>query len=230
MLKKWFTAPEEEVAPPSGPARNEPADRTKLVGTPAQEPVTAVPGPTAIATVAAASPGPGKYSPFEQVYQNAPTKPPRIPYSILKVADMVNSAHVSALSPDAKRASLLMALEAAGVEVEDVLQDAVIRQRALADYEAAQKERLKHFEQHKADENNKIQAELDRLTSQHMARIQANLDEVAREQDNFRAWQKSKNQESQRITEAANFCVPQGSAINGTSLAGVLERATTVHS
>lgn len=229
MLKKWFTPPMEEVAPLSGPERNDAADRTKLTGMPAPEPVTAVPGPTAVGTVAVASAGLGKYSAFEQVYQNATTKPPRIPYNILKVAEMVDSPHLSNLSPEAKRSSLLMALEAAGVEVEDVLQDAVIRQRALADYEAAQKERLKHFEQHKADENSKIQAELERLTNQHMARIQANLDEVAHEQDSFRAWQKSKNQESQRITEAANFCVPQGSSINVPSLAGVLERATTVH-
>ncbi|MBV9744654.1 MAG: hypothetical protein JO099_12915 [Acidobacteriia bacterium] len=117
-----------------------------------------------------------------------------------------------------------MALEAAGVEVEDLLQDAVVRQKALNDYEEIQLEKLKDFETVKLEENSKIQAELDRLTNQYMSRIQANLEEVAREQDKFRTWQRGKQQEAQRITEAATFCVPQGTAASG--LAEVLERAT----
>ena len=221
MLKKWFTPPSEEELSAS-PARVGAGDRIHAVGKALDEPVQ----PVAVAPPPSPSAPLGKYSAFEQVYQNAATKPPRIPDNILKVAEMVTSTHLSALSADAKRGSLLMALEAAGAAVEDVLQDAVIRQRALADYEEIQKEKLKHFEQSKAEENDKIQAELERLTNLHMARIQANVDEVAREQDNFRAWQKSKNQESQRITDAAAYCVPQGSPAGANSLAGVLERAT----
>jgi hypothetical protein len=59
-----------------------------------------------------------------------------------------------------------------------------------------------------------------------MSRIQANSDQVAQEQDNLRAWQKRKQQESQRITDAATFCVPQGKGSNGNanSLTAVLER------
>ena len=74
------------------------------------------------------------------------------------------------------------------------------------------------------EENNRIQIELDRITSQYVSRIQANLDDIAREQDHFRAWQRTKQQEAQRITEAAAFCVPQGSSATG--LTEVLERAT----
>ena len=169
-----------------------------------------------------------KYLSFEQVYLNAAVKPTRIPYGILKVAEMLDSPHLSGMSPEAKRCSLLMALEAAGVEIEDLLQDAVVRQRALNDYEERQRNRVRDFDAVKAEENSKIQAELDRLTSQHLERIQANIEEVAREQDKMRTWQKGKQQESQRITEAATFCVPQGSAAAGGSLTAVLERATRV--
>ncbi len=153
---------------------------------------------------------------FDQIYERASVKPPRIPYGILKVAEMVSSPHLSGMSPEAKRNSLLMALEAVGSEVEDVLQDAVVRQRALNDYEEAHQNKLKQFEAAKAEEN-----------SQYMSIIQANLDEVAREQENFRTWQKRKQLELQRITEAATFCVPQSGAGNGSSLTAVLERATT---
>jgi hypothetical protein len=67
---------------------------------------------------------------------------------------------------------------------------------------------------------------MERLTSQYMSRIQANSDQVAREQDSFRAWQKRKQQESQRITDAATFCVPQGNGSTPNGLTAVLERVT----
>jgi hypothetical protein len=164
---------------------------------------------------------------FEQIYNNAAAQPTRGDYDILKVIEMLNSQHLSGMSTETKRASLFMALEAAGVEVEDLLQDAVVRQRALNDYEEAQQTWLGGFETAKLEENRRIQAELDRLTSQYNSRIQSNLDEVARAQDDLRNWTKQKQQEVQRITEAATYCVPQnGAAAPGNNLASVLERAS----
>lgn len=227
-MLKWFPLSFHEQLPAGGNApRSGSADHPAEPAEPNHEAETS--RPSSISAIAASvSAGMGKYMPFEQIYNHAAVKPPRLPYGILKVADMLSSPHLSGMSPDAKRCSLLMALEAAGAELEDLLQDAVVRQRALNDYEEAQKSRLKDFEQLKSDENSKIQAELDRLTSQYMARIQANVDEVAREQDNFHSWLKRKHQESQRITEAAALCVPQGGGTNGSSLMAVLERATAM--
>lgn len=165
---------------------------------------------------------------FAQIYAAAAVKPPQASYGILKLAEMANSAHLAGMTPEAKRCSLLMALEAAGAEIEDLLQDAVVRQRALNDFEEAQQRRLAEFEAVKTEENRRIQAELDQLTTGYLSRIQANLDELAREQDRLRAWQKAKQQESQRITEAATYCVPQG-APNAATLTAVLERATFSH-
>src|ERR1019366_4695781 len=62
---------------------------------------------------------------FERVYRNAAVKPPRIPYGILKVMSMADSPHLVGMHPEVKRCALLMALEAAGAEIEDLLQDAV---------------------------------------------------------------------------------------------------------
>ena len=163
---------------------------------------------------------------FEEVYDTAGVKAPLKTYSILKVAEMLNSRHLADMTPDSKRNSLMMALEAAGAEIGDLLQDAVARNRALDEYEEKRQEQIRTFESIKAEENNKLHAEMERLTSQYMSRIQANSDQVAHEQDNFRAWQKRKLQESQRITDAATVCVPQGNGSNANSLTAVLERAT----
>ena len=163
---------------------------------------------------------------FEQIYHSAGARLPQVPYGILKVREMADSPHLAGMSPDAKRGALLMALEAAGAETEDLLQDAVARQRVLTDYEEKQQDRLREFEAAKSELNRAIQAELDRLTGQYMSRIQSNLDDIAQQQDNFQAWQKRKQQECQRIADAAALLVPQGNGNYNGTLTAVLERAS----
>ena len=226
MLKKWFPlAFAEEPLPPNGTTtpRNHAAEIPVKAAEPVQDPA-----PPKTTNQTAVAREPAKFVGFEQIYSNAAVRPPKVPYGILKVADMVNSSHLAGLSPEARRCSLLMALEAAGAEIEDLLQDAVVRQKALNDYEHTQIERLKSFEAAKLDENARIQAELERISAQYLSRIQSNLDEVAREQDGLRVWTRQKQLESQRITEAATFCVPQGNLANSSTLTAVLERATFV--
>jgi DNA anti-recombination protein RmuC len=103
----------------------------------------------------------------------------------------------------------------------------MLRQRALNEYEQALEERLRKFETTKTEENRQIQAELDRLAAQYKGRIQSNLNQVERDQDELRAWQRRKQQECARITEAASACVsPQSNPAAGpASLTVVLERA-----
>jgi hypothetical protein len=223
VARNWFRFTIQEDTPQNGLTRTlSPAEPVVAVDATQEITVTESRIPARLPAPAQGEASP--YSTFEQIYSSAAVRPPRIPYGILKVAAMVNSPHLAGLSADAKRCSLLMALEAAGAEVEDLLQDAVVRQKALNEYEEAQQQKLKDFEGAKLEENTKLQAELDRITSQFLSRIQSNLEDIAREQDKFRAWQRGKQQEAQRITEAATFCVPQGSTGNG--LAEVLERAT----
>jgi len=163
---------------------------------------------------------------FEEIYKTAPAQPPRMVYGILKVAEMLNSTHLTGMSHETKRCSVMMAIETAGIPVEDLLQDAMLRQRALNDYETAEDQRLKEFESTIDRENNQLQAELERLTAQYMARIQHNIDDVAASQDRFRAWQKRKNQELQHISAAAAICVPKSAEANGNnaSYSAVLAR------
>ncbi len=161
---------------------------------------------------------------FDEIYRTAPANPPHVGYSILKVAGMLKSAHLAGMNSEGKRAALLMALEAAGAELKDILQDAMLRQRALNDYEDTQQKRLREFEAASGEENRAIQAELDQITAQYMARIQVNVDAVGRQQDLFRAWQKSKQQEAGSITDALGYCAPPENSID--SLSAVLERAT----
>ena len=113
-----------------------------------------------------------------------------------------------------KRSSLLMALEAAGVQVDEVLQDATLRQRAISSYEAIQRKHLEEYEARKAQENCAIQAEAERVAAEYAVRISGNLDEVSGEKESFRKWQARKQHEAQGIADAVALCVTQNSATN----------------
>jgi hypothetical protein len=225
MFKRLFPFASEEHEPQNGTTAQSPASRPVVVQAIAVEPPREPSAnPTPAADNRAAS---RKIMDFEEIYQTAHFKPPKLSYSILKVVEMASSPHLSGMSAEAKRSALLMALDAAGVETEDLLQDAMLRQRALNEAQEALARKLEEFEAAKAKENSQIQAELERLTAEHLARIQANMDQVASEQDAFRAWEKRKQQEAQRIADAAANCIPQGNAQNSTSLTILLERASS---
>lgn len=67
---------------------------------------------------------------YEDIYHASGILTPPSGYGIQKVVDMLNSERVRDLSKDVKRASVLMALDAAGTSVDELLQDATRRQRA----------------------------------------------------------------------------------------------------
>lgn len=145
----------------------------------------------------------------EDIYHASGIMPPHTKYDITKVAEMLNSKHLRELAKDAKRASVLMALDAAGTHVEEVLQDATRRLHALDTYETGQQKQLEEFEARKVRENAQIQAELERLTAHYAIRIKRNQDQVAHEKTAFRHWQTMKEQESKRIADAVGQCGKQ---------------------
>lgn len=167
-----------------------------------------------------------KLSSFEDLYQRSTFKPltSTAAWDILKVADMISSEHLHGLSPTAKHSALMMALEAAGVAVEDMLQDAVQRQRVLNEYEEGQRRRLDQFEKAKLDDNQRLGEEMEGLCSQYRMRIASNVQEIERERSVFRDWQERKEREQRRISEAASACVPGESAASDASISRLLER------
>jgi len=116
---------------------------------------------------------------FREIYGRATEGAPPSGYTVLTVSSMLNSPHLAGMSTESKRGSIMMALDAAGVHVTDILQDAMLRQRALEEYEEQQQKKLRAFEAAKGEANRKLQAELDRITSEYMTKIQSNVDEVA---------------------------------------------------
>lgn len=200
MKLKWFTGNEEELLSAHGN------------GTPANEPVqrTAEASPRAELRAAPPSPGAADNSggihsellAMEDIYRAAGITSPRRGYSVTKVVDMLRSEHMSGLSKEMRRAAVLMALDAAGVSVEEVLQDAKVRHEAIEAYAAEQRKHAEAQWARKAEENIQIQAELEQVKALYAERIRRNLDGVAREKATFGSWLKMKEQEIQGMAEA----------------------------
>jgi hypothetical protein len=126
---------------------------------------------------------------------------------VQKVIEMMRSEHIRGAAREMKRGAVLMALEAAGISVEQVHQDARSRQIALDAYEAEQKKQAEALWARKAEENGKIQADMERVQAHYMARIARNLEAVAEDQAVLRNWQTMKQEELQRLNEAVELCI-----------------------
>ena len=144
--------------------------------------------------------------PTEDIYREAGIMIPRKGYSIRKVVEMLNSEHIRGSSREVKRAAVLMALDAAGISVDQIQRDAKARQDALDLFEVGQKKQIEAEWARKAEEVTQIQAELESIKAHYMARISRNMEGVAREKATFSNWQAMKQQEIQDMSEAAELC------------------------
>jgi hypothetical protein len=143
---------------------------------------------------------------LEDIYRTAGIMEPRMGYSITKVVEMLKSDHLRGLGDEVKRASVLMALNAAGIPLGDILQDAAHRQSAVAAYEAEQRRKFEEYWTRRAEENSLLQTEMERVTRQYVERMNRNLTEVQQEKEGFQKWQNAMQQEVLRISEAVTLC------------------------
>jgi len=148
----------------------------------------------------------GDLQSMDDIYRAAGIMNPRMGYSINKVVEMISSEHIRTLPTEAKRAAVLMALDAAGVSIDEVLKDATLRQQALDQYENDQRKYFEEYWERKIASNAQIQAELDRVSAQYQERIDRNLEEVTQEKAAFTRWQRQKEQEAERMSEAVGLC------------------------
>ncbi len=152
---------------------------------------------------------------FEEIYRAAEIPAAPQGYSILKVAQMLESEHIRNLPSDVKKSSVLVALDAAGADIKDVIQDAVRRDRALDTYERVQQRAVEELESRKSKENSQIQAEIDKYLTEQRAKMQANNDEVAREKERVAGWRLKKQQEEKKIADAVGYFVSENPITTG---------------
>jgi hypothetical protein len=215
MTKKWYNY---FVSVEAAKADEE---TTEAPGKPAQEGKSAAQSVAEIAASVAAEPrftSPvSDPTSFEEIYRAAEIPASPQGYSVLKVSQMLESEHIRTLPADVKRSSVLVALDAAGVNIKDVIQDAIRRDRALDTYERVQQRALEELESGKTRENAQIQSEIDRYVTEQRAKIQANNDAVSGEKERLTGWRLKKQQEERKIAEAVGYFVSENPITTGAS-------------
>jgi len=209
MKHKWFETG-QKVDPPTGPNGSGPGNGSSSnMGQPANR----APDSTAAAEMNSLEPDGvtaadilTELSSMEDIYRAAGIMNPRRGYSVNKVVEMLRSEHMRGLSKEMRRAAVLMALDAAGISIDEIMQDAKVRQDAIDSYEVNQRKQFEGLWARKAQDNAQIQAELERVKARYMERLRRNLDGVAREKETFASWVAMKQQESQSMAEAVELC------------------------
>lgn len=146
---------------------------------------------------------------IEDVYTSARIEAPAHGYTVLKVAEMLESEHIRALPPDVKRKSVMVALEAAGVAIDDIVQDAVRRDQALDTYERVLEKHLENLRAETAADNARLESEIEKQVAELRARIDENNRLVTREQDELLAWRARKQQAESTIADAVGHFVTE---------------------
>ncbi len=199
MGKKWysyFVVPDD---PGPGAVADEPTAGPRLVSDVA---------PDANRETTFAAPVTGAVN-LGDVYDAARIAAPPHGYTVLKVAEMLRSEHLKSLPDDVKRKSIMVALDAAGVSVDEVVQDAVQRDRALDGYERVLQKHLDDLRAATAADNKRIDDEIAQRVAELRARIEANTQKLAAEEREFVAWQSRKHQEETVIADAVGHFVTE---------------------
>lgn len=200
MSKKWYnyfvvTTPGDPSSVGAPPGRPAPSPRRAA---------DLVPGADGDATFTGPVATPADLS---EIYRSAQIATPAHGYTVLKVAEMLRSEHIRALPAEVKQKSVMVALDAAGVKVSDIVEDAVQRDRALDTYERVLQKALEDLRARKARENQQIEAEVNQRVAELRARIDQNNAELNKEQNDLIAWRVRKRQEEDWIAEAIGYFV-----------------------
>jgi hypothetical protein len=150
---------------------------------------------------------PATVADFAAVYKEAGIVLPPHGYGIDKVAEMLENKRLAPLAPELKATAVMAALEAAGVAIRDVIQDAVIRDRALDAFETAKQREVRDARASNEKRIAELTAEMDSLLKKIGAEIE-NLKRTSSESERaFLELQARKRQEEDRLHKVISHFV-----------------------
>jgi hypothetical protein len=120
---------------------------------------------------------------------------------------MLRSEHIRTLPDDVKKKSIMVALDAAGVKVADIVEDAVRRDRALDTYERVLEKTLEETRAQKEREIKQLEDEVNQRVAEMRQRVAESRAEIDRDQAELDAWRARKRQEEERIAEAVGHFI-----------------------
>ena len=110
---------------------------------------------------------------FGAVYAEAGIELPPHGYGIDKVAEMFEGKRLATLSREVRATAVMAAIEAAGVPLRDVIQDAVKRDKALDAFEAAKGREIQELHARTETRTEPIKTEMDAFLKERNAELEA---------------------------------------------------------
>jgi regulator of extracellular matrix RemA (YlzA/DUF370 family) len=136
---------------------------------------------------------------FGAVYQEAGIELPLHGYGVDKVAEMLESKRLASLGREVKATAVMAALEAAQVPIREVIQDAVLRDKALDAFEAAKEREVSELRAQSEARVSAIQSEMETYLREKNAEIEALKQAGEAAGQAFQKLQERKRREEQRL-------------------------------
>jgi hypothetical protein len=204
-----------ETAGSDTPAESAPARVAHPRDIPAEDITSPPPPPSARSEVAM------QVEDFGAVYDEAGVAIPDHGYGVDKVAEMLQGKRLSQLSREVRATAVLAALEAAQVDVKDVIADAVKRDRALDGFEAAKERELHELREKNETRVRGLRQEMEALITKIGAEIERLKAASEEAEKAFAQLQIRKRREEERLHEVvANFVEAPENPITAGSLQG----------
>ncbi len=153
---------------------------------------------------------PAAVADFAAVYGEAGIEPPAHGYGIDKVGEMLENKRFAALSREAKATAIMVALEAAGAPIRDVVQDAVQRDRALDGFEADKERELSEIRTKNDGRIKDLNAQLEELIQKINAEVQGLKQASEQAVQAFTALRARKRQEEERLHAIVSHFIEGG--------------------
>jgi len=136
---------------------------------------------------------------FGAVYAEAGIELPLHGYGIDKVSEMLENKRLAALGREVKASAVLAALEAASVPIRDVIQDAVVRDKALDAFEDAKQHELGELRRQSETRIAAIRGEIERMLKEKNAEIEGLKQALDAASGAFTKLQERKHREEDRL-------------------------------
>jgi hypothetical protein len=160
---------------------------------------------------------PADVADFGAVFAEAGIELPLHGYGIDKVAEMLESKRLATLGREVKATAVMAALEAAGVPLRDVIQDAVKRDKALDAFEAAKGREIQELHARTETRIEAIKTEIDAFLKERNAELEQLKAEEEAANRSFLELQTRKRREEDRLASLVGHFLEGGPSPISTS-------------
>lgn len=204
LLEKMGLVTRSEEAPvaPTEPAASE---LRVSAPPPSSPPIQPAPPPLVLDEAALGEVAGEEDYALEKVYASASIQDPASGFTVYRLIEMLDAEELRGLDAPTRAkviSGMLRRLPSGPVDVNDIVRDAALRDRALDAFERFLADRMARSEREVAEKNRALQQEIDELTVANTEQMEVNQKALETERARFERWRARKRAEEDRLFAA----------------------------